>query len=150
MKIISGRGGRIRTRTSRFGGDFLRFWGPLCYHYTTPLYLRLTPISFAFSLFIFTFSFKRHSTLIITILNRIIFIYSIFFSFVKFLQAAILYDISSKAAARFVSIALHFLIRMMPRFKCGVMLMSTFIHILALSYIDFTITVVSYFIYSNW
>lgn len=82
-----------------------RFWRPVCYRYTTPMYevwlfiklsykficaftltlLLLSSISFWSSLFIFVFSFKRYSTFIVTFLNRVVFINSIFFSFIELL-----------------------------------------------------------------
>lgn len=34
---INGRGCTTRTRTPSFGDPSLRFWRPLCYHYTKPL-----------------------------------------------------------------------------------------------------------------
>ena len=112
--------------------------------------IRLFAISLRRFLIYLFLSFKWNSTFIVAALNRVILFYSIFFSFIEFIQATIFYNISSKAAAGFISVLLHLFVRVMSRLQRRVMLMSTVVHILALPYVYFTISVVSYFVYSTW
>lgn len=121
-----------------------------CATFTPHPQIRLFAISLR-RFFIYLFlSFKWNSTLIVAALNRVILLYSILFSLIKFIYATIFYNISSKAAAGFISVLLHLFVRVMSRLQRRMMLMSTVIHILALPYIDFTISVISYFVYSTW
>lgn len=149
MIFYIGTGDRIRTHTRSFGRCYPGF-EDRCATVTPRRCLRLSPISSGFSLFIFIFSFKWNPTLIIATLNRIILFYSILFSFIKFINAAILDNVSAKAFTRYPSVILKKFVWMLSSLERGSVLVSSFIHVLTLSNINLSILVVSYLIYSTW
>lgn len=137
---VFGRGDRNRTRSSpgwnRVGGFEDR-----CAATTLHPYLATFTVAFNFSYsWFFLFAFIRNSTLIISLINTIIILNSVFFTLVEFCYRAILHHVSSEPMRVGISIFLHLSVLMSVCAKRGEVLFSSKEYILGLANVDLPIS----------